>query len=360
MQDKKRYTITDAKLKMAYYEGFECVGSTLRTQGGRSNFLILNRFCSYERESRWGRFCCKASLSPSSTLKIYAFAVDAESGQAQELNQFFHNPHIPLQKKREYFRRDGTVFVNHDDVLLYDLQGEYLWIAVEIENAGNDLLYDMMLDSQGDNFMQTFPEIYQEENGFFHRYMSIFSSIYQGISDEIERMDKYLNVETTPLPVLMQIADWFGFEAEGDFLDEELLRRLIKEIYSLNRIKGTKRVMQNLIRAVLDDEAYIIERNKMRGYIPDEVKATYQKLYGNDLQDVTIFVKRPEDEKLQAQMMYLLQQFKPIRSRIRLVFSNRCNNMDSYCYLDYNAALSSKGCAHTDQNDRMNGTVILQ
>ncbi|MDE6911296.1 MAG: hypothetical protein K2P44_12625 [Lachnospiraceae bacterium] len=360
MQDKRIYTITETKLEMAYYEGFKRLGSTLYAQGGMCNFLILNRFCSYERESKWGRFHCKASLSPSSTLKIYAFAVDAESGQEHELNAFFHNQDIPIQEKRGYFMRGGVSFVNHEDVLLYALQGEYLWIAVEIEEAGNDRLYDMRLDSQGDNFMQTFPEIYQEENGFFHRYMSVFSSVYQDLSDEIAGMDRYLNIETTPLPVLMQIADWFGFEAEGDFLDEELLRRLIKEIYALNRIKGTKQVLQNLIRAVLEDEAYIIERNRMRGYIPRAVKETYQKLYGSAMQDVTVLIKRPEDEKLQSQMMYLLQQFKPVRSRVRLVFSNQCSNMDSYCYLDYNAALSSKGYAHTDNNNRMNGTVILQ
>lgn len=360
MQDKKIYTITDTKLEMAYYEGFKRLGSALYTQEGRSNFLILNRFRSYERDARWGRFHCKASLSPSSTLKIYAFAADAGMEQAQELNDFFHDPDVPWREKRGYFGRDGMEFINHEDVLLYDLRGEYLWIAVEIEEAGKDRIYDMKLDTQGDNFMQTFPEIYQEENGFFHRYMSVFSSLYQDISDEIEGMDRYLNIETTPRPVLMQIADWFGFEAEGDFLEEKLLRRLVREIYRLNRIKGTKQVMKDLIQTVLGDEAYIIERNRLRGYIPSDIRDTCQKLYGNTMQDVTILVKRPEDEKLQSQIMYLLQQFKPIRSRIRLVFSESCNNLDSYCYLDYNAALSKMGYAQTDNNNRMNGTVILQ
>lgn len=360
MQDKKRYTITDTKLEMAYYEGFKRLGSSLYAQEGRSNFLILNRFRSYERDSRWGRFHCRAVLSSGSTLKIYAFAVDAGVEQARELNDFFHDPDVPWQEKRGYFGRDGVEYVNRQDVLLYDLRGEYLWIAVEIREAGKDRLYDMRLDTQGDNFMQTFPEIYQEENGFFHRYMSVFSSVYQDISDEIQGMDRYLNIETTPRPVLMQIADWFGFEAEGDFLEEKLLRRLVREIYRLNRIKGTKQVMKDLIQTVLGDEAYIIERNRLRGYIPEDIRDTCQKLYGSTMQDVTILVKRPEDEKLQSQIMYLLQQFKPIRSRIRLVFSESCNHLDSYCYLDYNAALSETEYAHADANDRMNGTVILK
>lgn len=360
MQDKKIYTITDTKLEMAYYEGFQKAQDVLYARSGRSNFLILNRFRSYESDTRWGRFHCKASLSSGSTLKIYAFAADADRKQADELNRFFHNPDVAWREKRGYFLRDGEAFVNSEDILLYDLRGEYLWIAVEIEDAENDRIYDMKLDTQGDNFMQTFPEIYQGENGFFHRYMSIFSSIYQDISDEIEGMDKYLNIETTPLPILMQIADWFGFETEGDFLDEELLRRLIKEIYSLNRIKGTKQVMKDLIQTVLGDEAHIIERNRLRGYIPSDIRETCQKLYGSAMQDVVILVKRPENEKLQSQIMYLLQQFKPVRSCIRLVFSERCNNLDSYCYLDYNAALASRGYAYSDNNNRMNGTAVLQ
>lgn len=159
MQDKRIYTITETKLEMAYFEGFKRLGSALYAQVGARNFLILNRFCSYERESRWGRFHCRTDLSRNSTLRIYAFAVDAGRAQAEELNRYFHDPAVPWQEKRGYFGRDGTAFVNHEDILLYDLQGEYLWIAVEIEDAGNDKLYDMKLDSQGDNFMQTFPEI---------------------------------------------------------------------------------------------------------------------------------------------------------------------------------------------------------
>lgn len=360
MQDKKIYTITGTKLEMAYYEGLKRQGSVLSVQEGRDHFVILNRFRSYEGDARWGRFHCKADLSSSSMLKIYAFAVNAQAEQAERLNDFFHDPAVPWREKRGYFGRDGVEFVNHKDVLLYDLQGEYLWIAIGIEEAGRDRIYDMKLDTQGDNFMQTFPEIYQEENGFFHRYMSVFSSIYQDISDEIEGMDRYLNIETTPFPVLMQIAGWFGFETEGDFLEEKLLRRLVREIYHLNRIKGTKQVMKDLIRAVLGDEAYIIERNRLRGYIQSDRKDTYQKLYGSTMQDVTILVKRPEDEKLQSQIMYLLQQFKPARSRIRLVFSESCNHLDSYCYLDYNAALSEIGYACLDNNSRINGTIVLK
>ena len=293
-------------------------------------------------------------------MKIYAMASDGEKDKACKLNDYFHDRSVSWQEKKEYFINNGKVYIGHGDILLYELCGEFLWIAIEIEGTGNDMLSDMCLDSQGDNFMWTFPEIYQEEESFFHRYMSIFSSIYQDISNQITNIDKYLDIETTPIQILTEIADWFGFETEGDFLSDDMLRRLVKEIYQLNRIKGTKAVIEKLIYILLGEKPVIIERNKFDGYIPIETKEIYQRLFGKTKQDVTILVWHLADKKLESQIMYLLKQFKPIRSRIKLVFSEKCSNMDSYCFLDCNAALAQNGVAYVDSGSNLNGTFVLQ
>lgn len=369
MQKKRKYTLRESKLAMAYYEGFRQSGDTLfvisnpRDEG--RHIVIFNRFCSYERGTKWGRFHCKSQLFASSMLKIYALAVDAEETAAEEWNHYFHNSGVPWTEKRTYFVQNGIQYVNHEDVLLYTLIGEYLWIAVEIDNNGIDVkaeewIKEMFLDSQGDNFMWTFPEIYQSEGSFFHRYMSIFSSMYQDMSDQIAAMESVFDLETTPIEILMELAGWLGFAVERDFLDETMLRSLIKEIYVLNRIKGTKEVLRRLIWLVLGEEAVIVEQNRLEGYVSEEERETYQRLYGTSMQDVTILLNRPGSEKLQAQMMYLFQQFKPARSRIRLVFCPNKSNLDTYCYLDYNAVLSAKGEGSMDSSVRMNGTSVLK
>ncbi|MDE7323224.1 MAG: hypothetical protein K2N73_11000 [Lachnospiraceae bacterium] len=371
MQHKKIYTVSGTKLSMAYFEGFVQNGSALYTAEnavGGKHFVILNRFCSYEQETKWGRFSCKSKLTPNSTLKIYAFSCDAQPQQAEELNRYFHNGDVPWSKKLAHFTQDGESFVGHEDILLYNLTGEYLWIAVEIERGINKdvvgcMLYDMRLDTQGDNFLWTFPEIYQEEGGFFHRYLSIFSSIYQDMSDQIANLDRLLDIDKTPFPFLLELAEWLGFASEGDFPDEEMLRRLVKELYYLNRIKGTKEVIRRLTDIVLGGEALnnllIIERNRLEGYIPDNVRMTYQKLYGSSMHEVTILVKHVADKRRHSQLMYLIKQFKPARSNIRLVFSQQCSNLDSYCFLDFNAALFRKGYAHMDKDSRMGGKTFL-
>ncbi len=366
MQEKRRYTLNGAKLAMAYYEGFVQNGDALYSvdNGGKDgrSFVIFNRFCSYESGTKWGRFHCRCVLSPGSALRIYALALDAAKEQADGLNRYFHDSGVPWMQKRAQFEQGGVLYEDHGDILLYALEGEYLWLALEFEHAAGqaDSVHEMFLDSQGDNFMWTFPEIYQEEGGFFHRYMSIFSSAYQDMADGIAGMDRYLDVESAPMPFLIEMAGWLGFAAEGDFLEEGVLRRLIREIYALNRIKGTKEVIGRLIRAVFGEDPVIVEQNRMGGAVPEEDRDTYRKLYGASAQDVTILLRREGDEKLRAQMIYLLNQFKPARSRIRLVFCPSGIRLDTYCFLDYNAALSVKEAGSMDGGVRMNGTAVLK
>jgi phage tail-like protein len=288
-----------------------------------------------------------------------ALASDGEEDKADKLNDFFHSRDVAWDEKRKYFEDNGLIYDGKRDVLLYEAVGEYLWIAVEMLSEGGVVLENMKLDSQGDNFMHTFPEIYQEEGNFFHRYMSIFSSIYQDMSDRLENMDTYLDIDKVPLSGLTQIAGWLGFETREDFLEEQMLRKLIKQIYRLNRIKGTKQVLAEIIDIVLGDEAVIMERSKMENHIPSVDSDVYKRLYGDTIYDATILVKHGEDEKLQAKTMVLLDEFKPIRSRLKLVFAEKSFNLDSYCYLDFNAALDKKTEAYIGGNNKMNGMVKL-
>jgi phage tail-like protein len=367
MQDKRIYTINSSKLDMAYLEGFEKDGDGLKLVGDQQcHVVIFNRFRSFEAGTKWGRFKCSADLSPNDSIRILALASDGSIQKADELNGYFHDQSVPWSSKRVYFEQSGTIFSNHNDVLLYDLAGEYLWLAIEIDKASVEekshqgRIDKIKLDSQGDNFMATFPEIYQEEGGFFHRYMSIFSSIYQDMSDELMDMERYLDIETTSVNALTEITSWLGFEARENFLEERMLRNFVGRIYELNRIKGTKKVMQEIIKVILDQDAVVLERNKMENHIPTQERDIYKRLYGDSINDVVILVKHKEDEKLHAQLMVILDEFKPVRSRIKLVFSSEGRNLDSYCYMDYNATLDRKVNAAVDGKYRMNGMVMLQ
>ena len=45
---------------------------------------------------------------------------------------------------------------------------------------------NIRVEAPGDNFMQTFPEVYREKNSFFHRYLSVYSSIYNDFQEKLD------------------------------------------------------------------------------------------------------------------------------------------------------------------------------
>ena len=148
-------------------------------------------------------------------------------------------------------------------------------------------------------------------------------------------------------------------ELEGDFLEKQTLRNLLKEVYHLNRMKGTKEALKRLIWLVLQEEPIIVERNLIGEIGNSEENILYNQLYGTSKHDITILINRNSDEKLQAQLLYLLKQFKPARSKVKLVFYRECRKMDSYCYLNKNAVLGRVSNGKMDKNTMLDGQIIL-
>lgn len=364
MAEPRNYTIGENRIGKGSLAGLVWKKDRLTLTEEAHHALFLPAINSYEESSMWGRFRLKASLPASCILVLRAFARNAEEGaeeKVEEIDEYLLSERVSPGEKLKFFENaDCVKSVNCQNLLLYDLSGQYLWLCVEIIGAGEGELSDLYLESQGDNFMQTFPEIYQERGSFFHRYMSIFSSLYQELQDKIDHVEDWLNVEKAPRPLLHLFAGWLGLELEGEFLEEAVLRRLITEAYELNRIKGTRQAVIRLVELVLGEQAIVVERNLLDGQAEREEVKLYNRLYGTSKQDITVLINRESDEKLQAQLLYLLKQYKPVRSRMKLIFYRNCNSLDSYCFLDRNARLGYLTGGRMDENYAIDGSVILE
>ena len=75
---------------------------------------------------------------------------------------------------------------------------------------------------------------------FFHRYMSIYSTLYMDFQEKIDNVADFLDINTAPAQLLPIFCGWMGLDVSGDFLTEDRLRTLVKEAYQLNRTKGTR------------------------------------------------------------------------------------------------------------------------
>lgn len=363
--DVNRFQIGINRLKKAALEGFflnkQC--QLEGQEGAEVHAAVFNKIDSGTPGTLWGRMTLDLQLPEDAVYAVYAFAGENDSflrqGVETGYDDFIQDPREPFQKKIRLLELSGAaVFRNSDEILLSGMEGRYLWFGIEISGTHNCFFKGAVIWNPGDLFSKLFPEIYRADNEFLKRYLSIFSTLHVGFDQKIKLLSQYLDVDKAPVEVLPVLARWLGIVADGEFLGPERMRLLLKNAYALSRIKGTKRALCEITKILLDTEPLIIEQAKVH-HIGGEQRATYEKLYGTNPMMFTMLIKGQYEQRVYAQLRYLIEQFKPARSIARIVFLGDCSNMDDYCYLGVNARVGEyqmgsldQGC-HLGQNLKM-------
>ena len=351
------YTIKQNRLNEALLVGMEhgeCNSICSVNQEG-SNYFVLPVLNSGVEDCPWGRLRFELELPENSMCYLYVAASNEYYGQEVLMSE----ESTLLQKKKILQVLRGLCFSNKSDVLLYEITGRYLWIMVEAVGKGIKVK-NIRVEAPGDNFMQTFPEIYREKNSFFHRYLSIYSSIYNDFQEKLDMRSELLPVEEAPLSLLELYAKWLGIDVDGGYLGEDTLRKLLLEAPALIKMKGTQYCMERICSIVLGEKPIIAERGLMQRYVQRSEKAQYDSLYGNSPYDVSLLLKRCVDEKKKGQLLHLLGQFKPIRCRLQVVFLEPTGILDEHSYLDENAVIFSQEKGVLDTAQLADGTIIIQ
>lgn len=352
-----QYSIRQNRLKKALFQGMEMGdGDSVRSsEGGGDHYFVLPLLDSGISDCPWGRLHFEMTLPENCVCYLYAAASNEKQGQEVMMDA----GSSLLDKKRLLQSFGGLRFINKPDVLLYEITGRYLWIMAEIIGE-NVSIRNIRAEAPGDNFMQTFPEVYREKNSFFHRYLSVYSSIYNDFQEKLDRRGELLPVETAPLRLLELYAKWLGIDVNGGYLGEETLRELLKEAPELLRRKGTKYCIERICEILLGEVPVIAERSQMQRYIRRNERKQYDALYGESAYDVTLLLKHYVEEKKKEQLLHLLSQFKPLRSRLHIVFLEPTGVLDEHSYMDQNAVTFTQDEGMLDAAQITDGTIILQ
>jgi phage tail-like protein len=349
----KKYPIGPSRLSRAALEGFSFADDGVMTaaEEGRRIFF-LGGFDSNRRDCPWGRFRFRAEHTGDAVTVVRAFASDDTNHpeKQQSYDSLLLNPDYTVPEKLKLFEEARcSRFMAVSDMLLYGQKGRYLWISVEVVGTGCAVLSNIEVFSPQDNFLGTFPEIYRENADFFHRYLSVFSSLYYDIQEVIDSLDSYVDIDQTPKDSLPILADWLGLEF--DFLDEKVMRALLKDAFGFLRKKGTRETVEGILNIILNVPYYIIEQHATAGNGAE--KRIPERLYGSSSHDLTVLIQRPADERLHAELVFLLRQFIPMRVRLNIVFSEPHSRLDRYSYMDINA------CTANPRTGALDGTVGL-
>jgi phage tail-like protein len=337
------YSIRNNRIKQGCIMGFNPEdGNTLRfDETVRDHYLFFRAIDGVAEDSYWGRFTCNLTMSEEMVCYIHVLA---SNEPPTENNEYLCDPEVPYYEKMAFFDHKGAKrFVNTDDFLLYDLRGRYLYVALEMIGSGSAYVGNIRIGARGDNFMGSFPEVYKERNGFLHRYLSIFSSIYNDISEQNEKLYEMLDLDKCSPDLLETYGSWFGLNLGGGSLPEEVLRNVVKEAYQLNRMKGTRWALERILTIMLEDD-FVLFENRHKG---------------GEIFEITVMIKRKLTEQLRHQLTFLLDQFRPLRVKIRLLQMEKDAVMDGNSYLDMNATIPSEKHLVLDEEAIYDGVITL-
>ncbi len=360
------YSIKKNRLKNALLIGMEMDDEgVLHTKEDTTfHFLIMRAIDSATEDAEWGRFNFHIDIPENMVFYVYACARNIDTIYDErgtyKLDDVLTDPEGDPQGRKNYFDEPrGARFVGKSDILLYNLKGRYLYLMLEIVGTGVGTVKNMRVQRESDTMFPAFPEIYRERGSFFHRLISVYSSIYNDFDEEIYKLPQLLNLDTCPPEFLPIYASWLGIDISGDYLEEAVCRELVKEAYSLNRLKGTRACLERLLEIVLGERPLILEQNTIRAY-QEKGDIIGGNLVQESIYDVNILIRKALSESEQFQLEYLIDQFKPIRSRIHLIPLKDTGVLDSNIYLDMNAQVSGEVFATLDDYQDINGTVVLQ
>lgn len=317
MAENRTYTVKSSRLESAFMVGMhiaqnQCIALD---EEATSHHIFLKKFDSFENDTTWGRLRIKKSLADNLIMVTNVVALNQDYFIKNEIpvkiDDFLLDEEIPLEQKKQFFKyAKAKQIIHHSDMLLYEKQGRYCWIYIEVIGQGQGEISQITILQPGDIFMQTFPEIYQDENSFFHRYMSVFSSIYVDFRERISDIPNTLTIENMPQEHLIYFAQWFGLNIGENFFEEPELRELVGELYQLNKIKGTKSIIEKCVKLISKSEPEITENNGANG----EAKW-----------DLSVRIDTPLTYVQEKQIRYLVQEFKPVGAKINLIFTKKAN-----------------------------------
>lgn len=360
--EQRIYRLNENRLRRSLIKGFTILenGVLSADEETLNRSCILTHIDSNLNDFPWGRLAMSTSIDGDIVFTVKAFASNEHVFNSHrgiiDIDSFLMDESIPLKTKFDFFTAaQATKISGHNDILLYEQTGRYIWLWFEVNGTGRCDIRDIKLLAPADTFLNTFPEVYRTNADFLRRYLSIFSTLHYDMEQKIENLPRIIDIDTAPADALPLLASWMGLKIADGFLTEEEQRRLLKNAYPLLKIKGTRRAIEGIVRLFVTEPFYIVERNMLSAA---QLKGA-ETLYGSTPFDFSILINAASNNDLAAKLQMLIELFKPARSRANIVFLKDQSTLDGFTYIDINTTLGQNSEGTLDSGFALNGMTYL-
>lgn len=356
----RRYQLGRSKWKKSRMQGFDVQGDRLCKQHAKTAAIWFAGLDSGEPDCEWGRlsFCQRVGEDTMVTVRVFASNQDMVQyqGKVVKVDDVLQDADVPPETKERLFTLSGGIERSGaSDMLLAGQVGRYLWVWMEAAGEETAELWNIRVYIPGDYFFRTFPQIYQENNDFFKRYLSVFSTMYQDLQEEIDHIPAMLDADTAPPELLKVFAGWMGLDLGETLFTEQEQRALVKITPQLMAHKGTPWAIKRVVQLFTNDPAYLVERNLL-----EQSAAEGSALYGDSPYDFTLLLTCEPDQRLRQRLRFLFDQLCPLRSTYRIVFLKEHSGLDTFTYLDINSVVQSGGSGSLDDKKSLTGMIYLE
>ena len=335
-------------------------GITIQNVETGTGIFFSRLLDSREKQTIYHRILVEGEEINEATVHIRVYASESSKikvkGEMMEIGEILTDSSISCEEKQELFSPFcQKVMAGPKDLLLHEVTGRYLWLQVSLIGQGYILpkITKIKVIFPKDSWIKYLPDLYQEDtvgSSFVERYLGMFQSLYEDLTEQIENVPRYLNPEAAQGEFLEWLATWISLE-DVHLWKEEQLRYLLKHSIELYRKRGTVAYLLEMVKLYTGKVPYLVEHHKMIPYQENQKYSHHLlNLYGDNpyIFTLIVHVDRQMNNKEYQILTKIVEESKPVHMECKIVVLQPYIFLDRYSYLGVNSVLGNYGSVVLD------------
>ncbi len=308
-----------------------------------------------ESGMEWHRLLMEGDITSEASIRFWIYASETPTLVWKEtkwnIDKILQDETIEEVEKQELLKPFlATVLDNPQDRLLHEVKGRFLWFRIQLvaQEQVSPKITKIKIIFPKHTWLSYLPDVYGEHlesASFVERYLGMFQSLYEDMTDAIWKVPMYLNPNRANGAFLEWLAEWISIE-DSYLWNEEQLRYLVLHGIELYKKRGTLDYLKEMVKLYTGKEPYIVEYHQLEAYLNQFAYAEkLDILYGLNSYIFTVIVDM--DRQITNKEYYVLtriiEQAKPAHMESNIIVLEPYIFLGSHSYLGINSVLSHYG-----------------